>query len=132
MHYVRAKRLITRYRQQVDKVFEEVDVLLTPATPVVAPKIGAVNAVVDGVSEPAGNAITRFTSFFNMTGHPAVTVPSGMHSCGLPMGAQVVARYFEEALLFRVASRAAIPIDPPADRARTTPPALMGARKSRV
>jgi aspartyl-tRNA(Asn)/glutamyl-tRNA(Gln) amidotransferase subunit A len=112
-HYIRAKRHVTQYRQQVDKTFQEVDVLLTPATPVIAPEIGAVNVEVDGVSEPAGNAITRFTSFFNMTGHPAVTVPSAMHSMGLPMGVQLVARQFEETMLLRVAARAAQRIDHP-------------------
>ncbi len=102
-HYVRAKRMMTLYRQAVDAVFEDVDVLLTPAVPVIAPEIGAVRVSVGASDEPAGNAITRYTSFFNMTGHPAITVPSGMHSAGLPMGIQLIARHFDEVCLFRVA-----------------------------
>jgi aspartyl-tRNA(Asn)/glutamyl-tRNA(Gln) amidotransferase subunit A len=39
-----------------------------------------------------------------MTGHPAVTLPSGMHSAGLPMGVQLVGRQFGEAGLLRLAS----------------------------
>ena len=103
-HYVRAKRMLTVYRTEVERVFEDVDALLTPATPAIAPKLGAVSVTTEGLTEPAGNAITRFTSFFNMTGHPAVTLPSGMHSAGLPMGVQLVGRQFGEAGLLRLAS----------------------------
>lgn len=103
-HYVRAKRMLTLYRTEVDRVFNDVDALITPATPSIAPKLGAVNVTTDGLTEPAGNAITRFTSFFNMTGHPAITLPSGLHSTGLPMGVQLVGKQFGEAGLLRLAS----------------------------
>ncbi len=39
-----------------------------------------------------------------MTGHPALTLPSGLHSSGLPMGVQIVGRYFEEAQVLRIAA----------------------------
>ena len=91
--YVRAKRFIETYRRDTQAAFADVDVLLTPATPAIAPKIGVSQVKIGDYSEPAGNAITRFTSFFNMTGHPAVTFPCGMHSKGLPMAAQLVGRH---------------------------------------
>jgi len=98
--YIRAKRFIESYRRDVNAVFDEVDTILTPATPAIAPLIGAVEVMVDGFAEPAGNAITRYTSFFNMTGHPAITFPCGMHSAGLPIAAQLVGRHHaDEALL---------------------------------
>jgi len=101
--YVRAKRFIETYRRDTDTVFKEVDLLLTPATPAIAPRIGVVEVTTDGLTEPAGNAITRYTSFFNMTGHPAITFPCGMHSKGLPIAAQLVGRHYEdETLLHRV------------------------------
>ena len=103
-HYVRAKRMLTIYRAEVTRVFENVDALITPATPAIAPKLGAVDVTTDGLTEPAGNAITRFTSFFNMTGHPAITVPCGLHSAGLPMGVQLIGRQFDEAGLLNMAS----------------------------
>ncbi|WP_244421369.1 amidase [Pseudovibrio sp. FO-BEG1] len=102
-HYVRAKRFIEVYRQQTNALFDDVDILLTPTTPAIAPHIGTVTTKVDGMDEPVGNAITRFTSFFNMTGHPAITVPCGLHSEGLPMGVQIVGRYFDEKLILNVA-----------------------------
>ena len=101
--YIRAKRFIESYRRDMDRAFETVDVILTPATPTIAPKIGAIEVSVDGVSEPAGNAITRYTSFFNMTGHPAITLPCGMHSEGLPIAAQLVGRHYEDEQLIDLA-----------------------------
>lgn len=102
-HYVKAKRFIEAYRQQTSALFDQVDVMLTPATPEIAQKAGTVITRRDGVDEAIGNAITRYTSFFNMTGHPALTMPCGMHSLGLPIGLQLVGRHFEEKTVFRVA-----------------------------
>jgi len=102
--YIRAKRFIESYRRDMDKVFGEVDLLLTPATPVIAPKIGTVEVTVDGQAEPAGNAITRYTSFFNMTGHPAITLPCGMHSEGLPIAAQLIGKHYGDEQLIATAT----------------------------
>lgn len=102
-HYVRAKRMLTRYRQETDAAFADVDVIVTPAAPVAAPEVGTVELTTGNLTEPVGNAITRYTTFFNMSGHPAVTVPSSMHASGLPMGVQVIGRYFDEATILAVA-----------------------------
>ena len=103
--YVRARRFAESYRRDMEAVFADVDFILTPATPVIAPPIGAVEVSVDGGSEPAGNAITRYTSFFNLTGHPAITLPCGMHSAGLPIGAQLVGRHYADEALLDLATR---------------------------
>lgn len=102
-HYVRAKRFVEVYRQKTNMLFDEVDLILTPATPEIAQPLGTVKTTRDGVGEAVGNAITRFTSFFNMTGHPALTMPCAMHSAGLPIALQLVGRYFEESTLLCVA-----------------------------
>ena len=101
--YIRAKRFIETYRRDLNAVFDQVDTILTPATPTIAPPIGAVEVMVDGSAEPAGNAITRYTSFFNMTGHPAITFPCGMHSAGLPIAAQLVGRHHADEDLIETA-----------------------------
>ena len=101
--YVRARRFIETYRRDTQAVFADVDLLLTPATPAIAPKIGESQVSIGSYSEPTGNAITRFTSFFNMTGHPAITFPCGMHSEGLPIAAQLVGRHYEDEQLIEVA-----------------------------
>ena len=102
-HYVRAKRFMTIYREEVDRAFETVDALITPSTPIVAPRVGTIDVSINGMTEPVGNAMMRFTNFFNTTGHPAISVPSGMHSSGLPMGVQLVGRAFGEWELFAFA-----------------------------
>ncbi len=103
--YIRAKRLVESYRRDMTPVFDAVDIILTPATPVIAPAIGAVEVEIDGHAEPAGNAITRYTSFFNMTGHPAITLPCGIHSTGLPISAQLVGRHHADETLIDTARR---------------------------
>ena len=100
-HYVRAKRVVTKYRQDLSAVFEQVDLLVTPTCPVVAPRFGEVTVTTEGKEEALGDAHSRFTNFFNLTGNPAISIPSGMHSTGLPMGVQVIARPFEETTLLR-------------------------------
>ena len=102
-HYVRAKRLIEGYRQQLQQVFREVDALITPGCPTIAPMMDSTLVETAGLSEPAGNAITRYTSFFNMTGSPAITLPSGLHSQGLPMSIQLVSDLFNESTLLNIA-----------------------------
>ncbi|MDP9138337.1 MAG: amidase, partial [Pseudomonadota bacterium] len=103
-HYVRARRFLARYRHSMNAIFSNVDVLVTPTTPCIAMKVGETKVAIDGIEEGAGNAVTRLTTFFNLTGHPALTLPSGLHSLGLPMGVQLIGRYFEEATIFRVAA----------------------------
>ena len=53
----------------------------------------------------ARSASVGFTSLFNSSGHPAMSVPLGMSTSGLPMGVQFVARFGDEATLFRLASQ---------------------------
>ena len=101
-HYVRAKRFVESYRRAMDRVFETADVVASPTCPLVAPVVGTERVTVAGLEEVLGNALTRFTGFFNMTGHPALSVPTGLHSTGLPMAVQIVCRHFEETTLLRL------------------------------
>ncbi|MCP4328271.1 MAG: Asp-tRNA(Asn)/Glu-tRNA(Gln) amidotransferase subunit GatA [Alphaproteobacteria bacterium] len=95
-HYVRARRFVQQFRESTNLVFETADIIVTPTTPFVAPMIGTTEVETDGLTEAVGNGLTRYTTFFNMSGHPAVSMPAGLHSTGLPMGVQIVGRHFEE------------------------------------
>lgn len=95
-HYVKAKRFVELYRRETNSLFDDVDLILTPATPEIAQRVGTAKVTRNGIPEAIGNAITRYTTFFNMTGHPALTMPCAMHSEGLPIGLQLVGRYFGE------------------------------------
>jgi len=102
-HYVTAKRMIERYRRHMDALFQEVDAILTPTCPIVAPKLGSTTAMLGGKELPVGNALTYFTSLFNMTGNPAISVPCGRDAEGLPIGLQIVGRLFEESVILKLA-----------------------------
>jgi aspartyl-tRNA(Asn)/glutamyl-tRNA(Gln) amidotransferase subunit A len=103
-HYVQAKRMVEIYRRAMDAIFEEIDFLVTPTCPIVAPEIDVNGgAGDDDVEDAIGNTLARYTTFFNLTGHPAISLPSGLHNLGLPMGVQLVGRPFEEPDLLRVA-----------------------------
>lgn len=102
-HYVRAKRMINLYKQKLDNVFEKVDCILTPTTPCVAPKKNATSVSLGFKEIAIGNALTMFTSFFCMTGNPAISIPCGKNSQGMPFGAQIICKRGGEELIFSIA-----------------------------
>jgi aspartyl-tRNA(Asn)/glutamyl-tRNA(Gln) amidotransferase subunit A len=101
--YLQALRLRARWtREFVRQVFVEVDVLVTPTTPEPAPALADVTAVpVPEVLRRMGS-FTRFTRPFNGLGLPALSIPCGFSSAGLPLALQVVGRPFDEATVLRV------------------------------
>jgi amidase len=89
--------------------FETVDLLVTPTTASPAWPLGVLNANDASVDGPGWfrHVFSKipFTALFNMTGQPAISLPLGQSSAGLPIGIQLVARYGREDVLFRVAGR---------------------------
>lgn len=90
--YVRALRGREVLIGEVDAAVSDCDGLLLPAVPVPAHKIGVSSVRIGGADEPIRNVTLRLTQLFNVTGHPAVTVPCGSTPEGLPIGAQLVGR----------------------------------------
>lgn len=98
--YVQAQRLRRVFQTEFAKLFESIDVLLTPMAPLLPPKIGQTTVDINGEPEDARLASTRFARGINVLGVPALAIPCGMAD-GLPMSAQLIGRNFEEALLLR-------------------------------
>lgn len=97
-----AQRMRTRIRAALKRTFDEVDVLLLPTTPITAPEIG-IRTVRWGLQdEPVDAALVRLTAPFNLTGVPAISVPCSTDDDGLPIGAQLVGRWNDEATLLSV------------------------------
>jgi len=100
--YIRAQQQRKALIRQFNKVFDDVDVLLTPTLPILPPDIGQREIVFGGEKLHVRVPILRNTAPFNYTGHPALSVPCGFSKDGLPIGFQIAARYGQEALLYQV------------------------------
>lgn len=81
---------------------EDVDVLLTPTSPLTAIPRGATSVVVDGRKYPQASLIW-LTAPMNLAGLPALTLPCGFDSAGLPIGMSITGKLFDEAMVYRVA-----------------------------
>ena len=77
-------------RNDVDAAFAECDALALPTLPIGAPKIGAEIVQVGPTEQPLRNVMLRLTQLFNITGHPAISIPCGVTRDGLPCGLQLV------------------------------------------
>jgi aspartyl-tRNA(Asn)/glutamyl-tRNA(Gln) amidotransferase subunit A len=90
--YVRALEGRELLRREVDRAIEGIAALALPSLPIPAPIIGAAMVDVGSRREPVRNVMLRLTQLFNITGHPAVSLPCGRTKAGLPVGLQLVGR----------------------------------------
>ena len=97
-YYVRAQKVRTLIKQDFDKAWSKVDVVLTPATP--SPAF-APGEITDPVQMYLNDV---FTVTVNMAGLPAIAVPAGISELGLPLGLQLIGRPFDEEILFQTAA----------------------------
>jgi aspartyl-tRNA(Asn)/glutamyl-tRNA(Gln) amidotransferase subunit A len=95
--YSLARRTQTEVKKRLDTFFESYDLLIVPSTPIAAPTIAGNDAV-----EQAAR-LTRFTAPFNLAGLPAVSVPCGFTTDGLPIGLQIVSRPWADAKVLNAA-----------------------------
>ena len=101
--YLRALNAREVLRREVDAAIGDHDGLVLPTLPIPAPPLGAESVATEGGSAPVRALMLRLTQLFNLTGHPAVSMPCGRTSEGLPCGLQLVGRRHETDALLRVA-----------------------------
>jgi len=115
--YIRAQRARALMVAESSRVLADHDVIVTPMCMTIAPPIGS-----DVVRSPSGAEVpylptfVAFTGPFDCTGQPAISVPSGLSSAGLPVAIQIAGRPFDEGRVLRVADafeRARGPLPPP-------------------
>ena len=98
-YYLKALKVRRRIYEDFQRVFQDVDALLTPTTPSAAFVIGS-KAKTDPI-EMYLNDI--FTVTADIAGIPAISVPAGLDGQGLPLGLQVITRALDEETMFAVA-----------------------------
>ena len=94
--FLAAQRLRRQLCVSTDAVVRTCDAILTPCTFATAPTFDDQKKLVEFTMHAA-------TSIFNVTGHPALSLPTGFDADGLPTSMQVAGRYFDEATIYRVA-----------------------------
>lgn len=95
--YALARRTQTEVKKRCEVFFESHDFLIVPSTPIAAPTIEGNDAV-----EQAAR-LTRFTAPFNLTALPAISIPCGFTSEGLPIGLQIISKTWADAKVLNAA-----------------------------
>lgn len=93
--YAAARYTQSLTKRRFEQFFKDYDLLLLPTVPITAPNISGEGAV------EMARRLTRFTASFNISGLPAITLPTGMID-GLPVGVQLVSRSFNEFFLLQI------------------------------
>jgi len=95
LQYGALERLRERFRRELDVMFESIDGFLCPAMPVSVPTIASMAQALGDEDETA--EFLNFTAPFNYSGHPTISLPSGLDGEGRPTGFQIVGRWLDEA-----------------------------------
>lgn len=95
-YYLKALRTKALIKQAFDKAFKQYDMILGPAAPTTAPKLG------DSLSDPIKMYLGDiYTISVNLAGLPGLSIPCGIDSKGLPIGMQLIGDCFEEKKILR-------------------------------
>ncbi|MBI3967475.1 MAG: Asp-tRNA(Asn)/Glu-tRNA(Gln) amidotransferase GatCAB subunit A, partial [Chloroflexi bacterium] len=90
--------------RELRHVFRSIDVLATPTVGFGAPRLDEPKVTIGERAEDVGVAVVRLTRPFNVAGLPALTLPAGLTTSGMPVGLQLAAVPFAEATLLRAAA----------------------------
>jgi len=101
--YLNSLAVLCGIKADFQRVFERVDAILAPAVPIPAPRIGENEVEVAGEKETVRSALVRLNRPANFTGNPAISVPCGFTSAGLPVGLQLIGPHWGEARLLEIA-----------------------------
>jgi aspartyl-tRNA(Asn)/glutamyl-tRNA(Gln) amidotransferase subunit A len=101
--YLRAQSDRRSIRDAVDEALTQCDALILPTLPIPPPKIGESTIMLDGHEELVRPLTLRLTQLFNLTGHPAISLPCGKTPGDVPCGLQLVGRRNETVELLKLA-----------------------------
>ncbi len=101
--YIQAQRFRRWYRDRVREIFQNVDIIIAPTTPCPAPLIGQQTMILDGEEILVRPHLGLYTQPLSFIGLPVLSVPIQQKN-GLPLGVQLIAAPYNEALILQVAS----------------------------
>ncbi|MBC1218459.1 AtzE family amidohydrolase [Nostoc sp. UCD121] len=101
--YLQAQRFRSWYRDRVREVFQNVDIIIAPTTPISAPLIGQESMILDGEGILVRPHLGLFTQPLSFIGLPVLSVPIQRPNA-LPLGVQLIAAPYNEALILRIAA----------------------------
>jgi aspartyl-tRNA(Asn)/glutamyl-tRNA(Gln) amidotransferase subunit A len=97
-YYLRAQKVRTLVKQDFEKAFEKVDVIISPTSPTPSFRLG------EKSNDPLAMYLSDiFTITANLAGIPGISVPCGRNAQGLPIGMQILARHLDESRLLNIA-----------------------------
>ncbi|SDI01062.1 amidase [Alteribacillus bidgolensis] len=102
--YIDALQQRRKMTAEVTNLFGEIDVLITPTVPHLPVEIGTKYVELKGTKEAIDDSMIRNTCVFNITGHPALSIPCGLSDDNIPVGLQLIGNYYEERKLLELAS----------------------------
>ncbi|CAD7698951.1 unnamed protein product [Ostreobium quekettii] len=102
--YIHAQRVRRRMNTHFKKAMANIDMIVTPTVPVTAPRIHPTALKSNVIDSEQVFTVMRFMLGPNFLGLPAISVPVGRDSDGLPIGLQLIGKHWCEPLLFKVAS----------------------------
>jgi aspartyl-tRNA(Asn)/glutamyl-tRNA(Gln) amidotransferase subunit A len=98
-YYLKGLKVRTLIKQDFDQAFEKVDLILGPTSPTPPFRLG------EKINDPLAMYLSDiYTISANLAGLPAMSIPCGFSTQGLPIGAQLTAKAFEEGTLFQASS----------------------------
>ena len=98
-YYIRAAKVRSMIANDFRNAFQQVDLICTPTSPTAGFRFG------EKTEDPLSMYLSDvYTVTMNLAGIPAISIPCGLHSSGLPMGLQIVGNYFDEMRVFSLAS----------------------------
>lgn len=96
--YARARHAQALVRHQIGRVLADLDVLITPTSPLAAIRLDDPDQVAEGRAK-----LSLFTGMFNLAGVPALSLPCGFTDNGMPVGLQIVGKHWQEGHILRAA-----------------------------
>jgi aspartyl-tRNA(Asn)/glutamyl-tRNA(Gln) amidotransferase subunit A len=102
--YLHALESRARIAAEFDAALADVDAIVAPSAPIAAPHIGETVVRIRGEEETVRSALVRVSRPANFTGHPAISIPCGVTSEGMPIGLQLIGSHWNESKLLEIAN----------------------------